>query len=266
MKVEPVSFSFSAKKIQDTRDLNSYPFLYTGEFYKKDSQNMAKGFKITTAILALMAVGYTLVSLLGPKKLSNNIVEVADVKKGLNKIQHSKRTIAEIKNKVLYPLMSALKGDKNALKGSDFKSGLILTDSNNEKLLSLTNGFIDHVKELGINAVTIPHTITRINSKGKTCTKTLKRNELNKLILNALKNARNNFNENKQYTVINIGDINKLTDLKVIKSQKSNFEALLENLNSKTCPGVIWAGWTNKTKSLPLFFNDLPILITKLVD
>ena len=57
-----------------------------------------------------------------------------------------------------------------------------------------------------------------------------------------------------------------MTDLKVIKSQKSNFEAMLENLDSRKFPGIVWAGWTTKTKNVPLFLNNLPRLMTKLVD
>ena len=57
-----------------------------------------------------------------------------------------------------------------------------------------------------------------------------------------------------------------MTNLKVIKSQKSNFEAILENIDSKKFSGIVWAGWTTKTKNVPLFLNNLPILITKLVD
>ena len=87
-----------------------------------------------------------------------------------------------------------------------------------------------------------------------------------KSVYNELKRAQELYAKDGKYTIINLGDIAKMTDLKVIKSQKSNFEAMLENLDSKKFPGIIWAGWTTKTKDVPLFLNNLPILITKLVN
>ena len=87
-----------------------------------------------------------------------------------------------------------------------------------------------------------------------------------KFVYGELKNAEKHFKDTKEYTIINLGDIAKLTDLKVIKSQKSNFEAMLANMNSKKFPGIVWAGWTTKTNDVPLFFNELPFLITKLTN
>ena len=81
-----------------------------------------------------------------------------------------------------------------------------------------------------------------------------------------IKSAGKNYKENGKYTVINLGNLNDFTDLRVIKSQKSNFEEILENLNGKKYPGVLWISWTTRSNSVPLFLSDLPVLITKILD
>lgn len=265
MKVEPVSLKFSGITKRDKPEIN-YSFLYTPDMARIESKHDVRKFKIGTGILALAAVLVTLFNLRGPKKLPENIVEITNLKKGLNRINDYPNTVEELKTKVLYPLQCAVKGNKQIKYSKKFKSGIILTGENDEILKNIMEAFAEHTKELGIDTVNIPHTISRKNTHGKTFTKNLKRNEINKIIFNELKKAKNKYDEQGKYTVINLGNISKLTDLKIIKSQKSNFEAMLENLNSKSYPGVVWSGWTTKSKSLPLFFSDLPILITKVAE
>lgn len=265
MKVQKVSFNFNGKVKKDRPELN-YSFLYTADMARLESKHDAKKFKIGTAVLALCAVLITLFNLKGPKKLPENIVEITNLKKGLNKIQNFPNTVENLKKNILYPLQCALKGDKRITLSQKYKSGIILTGNKADNLKEITNALAEHTKELGINTVNIQHSITRENSLGKTFTKKLKRNQINKNIYTELQKAKTKYNETGEYTVINLGNIDDLTNLEIIKSQKSNFEAMLENLNSKSFPGVVWAGWTTKTKSLPLFLSNLPILITKVID
>ncbi len=265
MKVDKVSFSFNGKIKKDRPELNN-AFLYTADIARLESKHDARKFKIGTGVLALCAVLVTLFNLKGPKRLPENVVEITNLKKGLNKIQGLPNTVENLKKTILYPLQCAVKGNKAINLNKKFKSGVILTGAKADKLEEITNALAEHTKELGINTVDIPHTLTRTNSLGKTFTKKLKRNQINKNIYTELQKAKTNYNEKGAYTVINLGNIDDLTDLEIIKSQKSNIEAVLENLNSKSFPGVIWTGWTTKTKSLPLFLSNLPISITKVVD
>ena len=233
MKVQAVSYPYTGSRIKDKQEYN-FSYLYTVDLAKQQSKEKAHKIKVATGLLALAAVLVTLFNIKGPKRLPYDIVDIPSTEKGLNKLENFASTANELKHKVLYPLQCARKGDKHIEKSKMFKSGVILTDKSSTNLAEVTDAFMEHANELGINTVSIPRKSKRINAK--------------------------------EYTIINLGDIAKLTDLKVIKSQKSNFEAMLGNLNNKKFPGIIWAGWTTKTKDVPLFFNDLPILITKLVD
>ena len=272
MKVQKVSFSFNGKIKKDRPELNN-AFLYTADIARLESKHDARKFKIGTGILALCAVIVTLFNLKGPKKLPENVVEITNLKKGLNRIEGFSNTVENLKKNILYPLQCALSANPHSLTGA-WLSGQVqnalprrhFNAAKADKLEEITNAFAEHTKELGINTVDIPHTLTRTNSLGKTFTKKLKRNQINKNIYTELQKAKTNYNEKGTYTVINLGNIDDLTDLEIIKSQKSNIEAMLENLNSKSFPGVIWAGWTTKSKSLPLFLSNLPISITKVVD
>ncbi len=265
MKVQAVSYSFKGVQSKNKQDSN-ISYLYTIDLAKMESKEKARKVKVVTGFLALAAVVVTLFNLKGPKRLPMDIVEIADPNKGLNRLQNFKSTANELKSKILYPLQCVISGDKNITKSNRFKSGVILTDKDGANLVEVTSALIEHARELGIRTVNIPHISKRVNSDGKTFEHNLKRNELIKSVYNELNQAQALFKRQGKYTIINLGDIAKMTDLKVIKSQKSNFEAMLANLDSKKFPGIIWAGWTTKTKDVPLFLNDLPILITKLVD
>ncbi len=265
MNVQKVSFNFNGISKWERPELNN-SFLYTADMARMESKQDARRFKIMTGILALGAVLITLFNLKGPKKFPENIVEITNLQKGLNKIKDFPNTVDSLKKNIIYPLQCAIKGDKRITLSKKFKSGVILTGVKSEKLAEINNALAEHTKELGITTIDIPHNVTRTNSFGKTFTKKLKRNQINKIVYTELQNAKTRYNETGDYTIINLGNIDDLTNLEIIKSQKSNLEAMLENLNSKSFPGVIWTGWTNKSKSLPLFFSNLPILITKVVD
>lgn len=265
MKVHAVSYSFNGTQGNIKRE-SVIPYLYTLDLAKMESKEKAHKVRATIGFIALSAVLATLFNIKGPKRFPLDIVEIADKTKGLNKLTHSNKTAEELKTKILYPLQCFVKGDKNILHSKRFKSGVIITDKDSSNLSEVVNAFVEHAKELGIRTINISHTTKRTNSAGKTFERQLKRNELIKSVYNELKRAQELYAKDGKYTIINLGDIAKMTDLKVIKSQKSNFEAMLENLDSKKFPGIIWAGWTTKTKDVPLFLNNLPILITKLVN
>lgn len=265
MKIQPVSYAFKGSQVKDKLEYN-IPYFYTADLTKEHSKKEARIFKITTGILALSAAVITLFNLKGRNKFPNDIVEIADKTKGLNNINNFKSTVEELKTKVLYPLMCTIKGDKYAKKSKRFKYGLVITDNNAENLKNMINAFTEHARELGIKTVSIAQSLQRKDKNGQIHTKNLKRNTLNKQVFKEIQTAEQYFREKGKYTIINLGDIAKYTDLKVIKSQKSNFEAILENMNGKKFPGVIWVGWTTKTKSIPLFFSNLPILMTRLTN
>lgn len=265
MKVLPVSFSFKGIQKRDN-EINNYPFLYTANSHREMKKEDNYRFKAITASLAVIAVAVTLFNIKGRKKLPDSIVEIAEKNKGLNKLTKYEKTIKELKEKIIYPLKAVNLGDKNISKSQKLKSGLIITNNQKDGLEEITSALIEHLKELGIETKDINEITTRVNSKGETVRRNIRRNERIKWVYNQIQNAKKSYEEEGKYTVINLGDIGKLTDLKIIKSQKSNFEDMLSNLNGKTYPGVIWTGWTTKTNSVPLFYNDLPVLITKLID
>ncbi|CCY62160.1 unknown [Clostridium sp. CAG:967] len=265
MKVLPVSFSFKGIQQRDN-EINNYPFLYTANSTREMRKEDNNRFKAITASLALIAVAITLINIKGRKKLPDNIVEIADKNKGLNKLSKYEKTVQELKEKIIYPLKAVNLGDKNVANSKKLKSGLIITHNQKEGLEEITCGLMEHLKELGIETKDINEITTRVNNKGEKVHRNIRRNERVKWVYNQIQNAKKSYEEEGKYTVINLGDIGKLTDLKIIKSQKSNFEDMLSNLNGKTYPGVIWTGWTTKTNSVPLFYNDLPVLITRLTD
>lgn len=263
MKVLPVSFG--TRKINNNTN-NSYnaAFLYTPETDEKFQGADGKKLKLLLGTAAILAVGMTLFKLKGRKKFSENIVEITDKNKGLNKLTDLDRTVDELKTKIIYPLKAKILGDKNIEKS--IKSGLIIADKDSDKLDEILQALTEHFKELGINTITIPKVIHKTAQNGEIMEKKIKKNALNKLLYSVIKGAEKTYKEKGTYTVVNLGNLNDFTDLRVIKSQKSNFEELLENLNGVKYPGVLWVSWTSRTNSLPLFLSDLPVLITKILD
>ena len=121
---------------------------------------------------------------------------------------------------------------------------------------------MEHFDELGIKTVNIEDTLKRIKDN-EVLEKPLRRNELNKQVLKQVEKARQNFEKTGEFTVINLGNLEKLTDLKVVKSKNSKFEELISDLSSGDNKGVIWVGITDKQKAIPLFLNYLSVLIKR---
>uniref|UniRef100_UPI0040266F00 hypothetical protein n=1 Tax=Candidatus Scatousia sp. TaxID=3085663 RepID=UPI0040266F00 len=74
------------------------------------------------------------------------------------------------------------------------------------------------------------------------------------------------YEKTKQFTIINIGNLDNLVDLKIVKSKNSAIEDKLIEINKNVYSGIVWTAWTNNTKSIPMYYNNLPVLVTKLVD
>lgn len=247
MKVHAISFGFKSKRFQDKLE-NTNPFLYSGNIPQTDKQ--LKRFGITTAALALSAVCITLFNLKRAKKFPRDIVEIANMDKGLNKLTEFHQTTANVKSKFIYPLKSAVLGNE---KVKHFKSGLIFINEDNKRTQKYVDAFVEHLNELEINVVNIA------NSSGK-------RNTLVKDAFNKVQQAEKLYSDEGKYTVINLGNLQDLTSLKAVKSQKSKIEQLLEDISSGKYKGVIWIAKSDNIEALPLFFYNLPVMITKLVD
>ena len=176
MKVLPVSFSFKGIQQRDN-EINNYPFLYTAKQHNGLRKEDNNRFKAITASLALIAVAVTLINLKGRKKLPESIVELAEKSKGLNKLTKYEKTVSELKEKIIYPLKAINLGDNNIAKSKKLKSGLIITNSHKDGLEELTSALMEHFKELGIETKDISEITTRINSKGETVHRNIRRNE-----------------------------------------------------------------------------------------
>ena len=92
MKVLPVSFSFKGIQQRDN-EINNYPFLYTANSTREMRKEDNNRFKAITASLALIAVAITLINIKGRKKLTDNIVEIADKNKAINKLSKYEKTV-----------------------------------------------------------------------------------------------------------------------------------------------------------------------------
>lgn len=260
MKVLSVTFGKKKSFNNPLQENHNSAFLYTPIIDQKVKEDNGKKFKFLLGALALLAVSLTLLKMKGRKKLPESIAEVTNPEKGLNKLKGLDRTTEELKSKIVYPIKAVILGDKSSKK--DLKSGLILADKNTVQMDEILCALNEHFEELGVKTVKIPKEIKRTKETGEVVTKKIKKNLINKLLFSYIKEAEKSYKENGTHTVINLGNLSDYTDLRVMKSQISNFEEILQN---KTA-GIIWTGWTNRTHSLPLFLSDLPVLITKILD
>lgn len=254
MKVHAVSFQSGV----NSSELHNYegilnPFLYTQNIKNTKEDFKANTFKIVTALLAALAVGITLINIKGKNQFSKNIVEVKDKLKGLNKITKYKKAVEDLKEYALYPLMSTIKGDKTFLNNNELKSGIIIGGKNTTESKKVIQAFCEHAKALGIRC------IDDMPAKLK------QKNEKRRWVFSALKEANQHFKRTKEYTIINIGNINSLADFKEYKPTMSKVESFLKELDQKTYPGVLWIAHQGQG-TLPYYFNNMPVLITKLVD
>lgn len=259
MKVLPVSLQTFKSQL----NLNKYNLQYLYTLPEQKKENYTRQYMALTAMAALTAVGVMLFNLSGHRRFPYNISELKDAAKGLNVIGNNEKLINSLKTDFIYPIKAFSLGDKSTKNLKEVKSGLILTGENVSELESIINALTEHFSELGIKTSSIPHISQRIKD-GEIIVSKNKRSTLYKFFRKEILKCSESFKEDGKYTVINIGNIDDLTDLKVIKSQNSNFEELLQKLsNDVENHGVIWVGWTNNRKALPLFLSYLPISIKR---
>ena len=245
MKIHRVSFgSYS------TNNTNSAPEQRSGNEYlyypkHKDDRRLKPLFLKIFGSLAAIAVGVTLYNL-KRNKVPLSVVDIQDKTKGLNKIQY-KRTAIELKKKILYPIKTGLTHKKKI-----FNSGLVLSDTKDKPLQDVLSAFCEHATELKIRTKEIPENLNKAARR--------------RWVFNAIEEAEAHYKSTKQYTVINIGNLDNLVDLKIVKAKNSAIEDKLIEINKNVYSGIVWAAWTNNTKSIPMYYNDLPVLVTKLVD
>lgn len=255
MKVQAVSFKTNIHN----DELNNYsnnalnPFLYTQNPKNTKSDFKANSFKIVTALLAALAVGITLINIRGKNQFPKSIININGSDKGLNKITKYRKAVEDLKNEALYPLMATIKGDIGFLRKNELKSGIIVGGKNVSESKKVIDAFCEHAKLLGIRCID--------NMPAK-----LNKTERKKWVYNTLKSANKHYKTTKEYTVVNIGNINLLTDFKENKIKMSNIETFLKELDQNTYPGVLWIAQQGQNYSLPYYFNNMPVLITKLAD
>ncbi len=258
MKVEAVSFKSSntANMPNSGYIRNDYNFLYNYKEKNNRHQKLAEIYKLSAWFLAAAAVGITLFKIWEKPQYTADIVNLADKSLGLNRIKNHRKAVNALKQKGLYPILSTIKGDKYFLKYGELKSGIVITGNTTQEAAKISEAFFEHAENLGIKVQKI--TSPAKNSKDN--------NVRLKEVYTAIKNAYKNFKQKSEYTIIDIGDLSLLTTLKASKCKNSNFDNFLKMVDQNNYPGVIWVAINEKTKSLPYFFNDLPVLMTKFTD
>jgi len=244
MKVQRILFGQNTNTPKPQQSSTRNDFLYYPK-PKEDKKFNTVIFAKVLMGLALTAVGVTLYNL-KRNKVALSVVDIAESNAGLNKIKY-KRTALELKKKILYPIKTGRTG-----KNKEFNSGLILSDKKGTPLTDVLAALNEHAEKLGIATMQIPDNLNKA--------------ERRKWVFNAIHNAENNCKKTKQFTIINIGNLDNLMDLKIVKPKKSAIEDKLIEINKNVYSGIVWTAWTNKTNAIPMYYNDLPVLVTKLVD
>ncbi len=250
MKIERVAVhnrSFTSDNAFDKNNVYN-PFLYTAnEEYKPKFSFKEHRSNYIAGILALGVAVASLKKFIGRKSISKDVVELADKTLGLNKIKGCKRTVMQLKDKILYPMKALLLGDQKVLR-NDFKTGLIIADANPEKSKQLSEALIEHAENIGIHCIGIasPRRKNRIKEVHK-----------------ALDAAINYHKYSGKSVIVNIGDLGSISNLKVAKTESaSNLEKRLAQIPK----GVLWSAWTTAVDKLPYFYNNIPTLSVKLID
>lgn len=261
MKVEPVSLNFKSKYNLDNYDSRYMYYRETPRTF--DKNKIMKHYSFTTAFLAVSAVIIALLNLGKRPKFPKNIVEISELNKGLNKIKNQDKVINEIKTKFIYPIKAADSGDTKITESSHYNSGIIIAGKSEKELKQINDALKEHFEYLNIDTSTINSTISR-KKDGQIITKNLKKNTIVKNVYKEIEKAKNKFKETGRYTIISLGKFDDITCVQITKSKKSKIDNLILNLSNKDNTGIIWTAWTTEAKSIPIYLNDLPVLITKL--
>ena len=246
MKIDAISNSLHAFKGQPLtsdenkkKDVNcDYAFLYEKH---KTTINLFSWHKkeFIAGFFALAAAIYSLTRFAGRNTTPKNAVELFGSGVGLNIFPKNDTIVRLLKEKILYPAISINKGYAPLLKRKDLKTGLIIGGEGAE---AYTKALFEHAKALGIECIDL-------RTQGGNRLK-----EVNKAISAALERHAEDKNKCVMVEIGDIGAFSKLISSKT--SPESNIEKRLQNIPK----GVIWVGWTEKSKSLPYFYNNTPTL------
>jgi hypothetical protein len=256
MKLQPVSFaSNKSYRASDQRFL-LMPKAQTAPMH----QNVGKRSFFTTAgILALAAVVFTIARMKGKNILPDDIVELTGKEVGLNRLDEKKysKTVSRLKKHILYPMKSALLGNKSFIREHDAKSGVILDHFDSDVLKEVRNAFVEHAEALGVNVVRLP-----ISKGDKKFPVEYLRDTRKKWLLRMVKDANKRYETEDKITLIDLGDLGKTAKLGR-RSTKSQVEEILEMTGKYRSPGVFWVGWCDKPNTLSPFYMRESVLITK---
>lgn len=254
MKVLGVSFKSLNSNINDSNRCKNYAttvnqhFLYQPK--PKEKKPLAeKIFLASLLSIAAIAVGITLKNIGTFKKRPLSITDLPNSKFGLNKLDGYEKNIETIKKDILYPLCIISKKEEEALNLSKVKSGAIISGESADELNNFMDALVEHAEKLNISV---------INIKGKN------RNNKAKSLYKTIRHARKLLEQDKKPLIINLGNLADYTELRINKSRMSKVEKALSEINPKDDLGIVWITWTDKPKSIPCFFNNLPVVITKL--
>lgn len=257
MKVQRISFGDNITKTQQINPAAPQPAVLSEFACLPKNQPEAfnrHNFRKFLIGCAAAAVIVTLFRIKGRRKLPDSIVELGDKNLGLNKIPF-KRTAKELKTSILYPLKAHLAGDKSIIKSKKhFKSGVIIADNDVASTKDVLDAFYEHAQNLGIRC-------RRISE----CASRKKENKM-KWVKDAIKEAQETFKKEGKLTLIDIGNMDNLINLKIFKRNNSNLENQLIEISKNSYSGVVWTAYTNRTKQIPMYYNDLPVIVTKLMD
>lgn len=250
MKIAGVNlYNTNFKSQQNGAQTNiSDPFLYTANedyktkfSFKENKANYIAG--LAAAVLAVIS----LKKFFGRNTIPKSVAELSRKNSGLNKIDFGDRTSNLLKEKILYPMKCILMGDNRVLH-KDMNTGLILADSDPVKLDTYIKAFLSHAKALGIEVVEIKYP----NKK-----------QQQKEVYKALNKALQYNKETGMPVIVNIGNLGKISNLKISKMESSSN---LEKRLARIPKGILWTAYTTDGEKLPYFYNNIPTLSLKIVD
>ena len=257
MKVQSISFGSNIPNTTISKpELAKVPVMNEFAYIPKENHEEFNRHKLRKFLVACaaLAVGITLFRIKGRKKLPESITDLGNKHLGLNKISY-KSTSKELKSNFLYPLKAHLEGDKSIIKNKKlFKAGVIIADNDVAATKEVIDAFYEHAQNLGIRC----KRISECSSRKKVSKK--------KWVQDAITQARENFKKDGQLTLIDIGNMDNLINLQIFKKNNSNIENQLIEISKNAYSGVVWTAYTNRTKQIPMYYNDLPVIVTKLMD
>lgn len=267
-RVSSISFRSSAENNRGTKTKITDPYLYLVDTNaKKSKQIKASNVPWLVGSLALAAVGATLWRLSRGRFVPESVVELTDKSIGLNRIKGFDKNVQELKSKVLYPIIATMKGDKSFFQNERITKGILISSNGNTKVVKeVYDAFYQHAEKLGIKCIRMPMEdpkVYNINCKHPQMKWT--QSKRIKWVNEAIEEAKEYYKTTNEFVIIFFGDFAKLTKMKINKGKNiSKIEEKLASINKEKYPGIVWAGWTDKQTSVPLYLSDMKSLISKL--